>query len=496
MALVYLALHAHALMNKPHRGVAFAGPRRCSQMPRCGHVQSSAVEEAFVQDGTPLLATPNDGRASEALKKLGIVRIDGVLDPALCPLIRQRILDLTGNITAANTDDLAFVPGTRLRFESAVQLPMDGEGTTLWTRNDVLLPLEDDLVAEALRLASCKLQTVLADGAASNLQGDVASGLELVELAALIARSGAANQMLHADFRRDEDFVTIASKGGRPLPSADEDAARDNMVQVAAVDDDSFGIGEDIWSMLGDVAGPPDAPAPAETGATAPTATSEKETNAFGQMPPRLVTFIYLQDVPTAQHGATIFLPGTANAEAHAKHLGRGGEGKQPPEEVKPEVATAPMKAPALLRLKDLPSASAYAVPPPPLAAPPASAGAVIANLRAGDAVVFDASCLHFGGANSVPDNERVVLYFGFARDGAAAWFDGGAKIRQATAEDAREPVRMSDCCAPAKSSEASIRESTAAEQAQSSAPLNRQQRRQAKKKSTKKSKSAKGFGR
>ena len=32
VALVYLAQHAHALMNQPHRGVAFAGPRRCSSL--------------------------------------------------------------------------------------------------------------------------------------------------------------------------------------------------------------------------------------------------------------------------------------------------------------------------------------------------------------------------------------------------------------------------------------------------------------------------------
>ena len=32
VALVYLAPHAHALMNQLHRGVAFAGPRRCSSL--------------------------------------------------------------------------------------------------------------------------------------------------------------------------------------------------------------------------------------------------------------------------------------------------------------------------------------------------------------------------------------------------------------------------------------------------------------------------------
>ena len=44
-----------------------------------------------------------------------------------------------------------------------------------------------------------------------------------------------------------------------------------------------------------------------------------------------------------------------------------------------------------------------------------------LATLRAGDALLYDASVLHFGGANTVADNERVVFYFGAARAAAAA---------------------------------------------------------------------------
>jgi ectoine hydroxylase-related dioxygenase (phytanoyl-CoA dioxygenase family) len=62
--------------------------------------------------------------------------------------------------------------------------------------------------------------------------------------------------------------------------------------------------------------------------------------------------------------------------------------------------------------------------------------------------VVFDASTLHFGGANTVADNERVVFYFGFARNGVAAEFDGGVQIKSATQADVRTPVSLSDCCA------------------------------------------------
>ena len=429
--LLCVAPYAQAFTSQPEHALLLSKSRR-----NAVGVQSSAVEEAFVLGGTPMQATSNDGSASEVLKKVGVVRINGVLDPDVCSLTRQRILELTGNINAANTNDLSFVPGTRLRFEKAVQLPMDGEGTTMWTRNDVLLPLEDDLVADALRSACCKLQNVFSDGAASNLPGDAASGLELVELAALIARSGAGHQMLHADFRRDEDFKTIADLGGQPLPTG----AKAAVEETSEVQND-LGIDEDIWTMLEQetVVNTPSPPGAAPPAPSAPHDTVEKKRNVFGQMPPRLVTFIYLQDVPTSEHGATVFLPGTATTEAHEKYLGLSGATSSPPK----ETATKP-KAVGLLRLKDLSSTSSYAPPSPP--APLPMPGAVIATLKAGDAVVFDASLLHFGGANSVPDNERVLLYFSFARDGAAADFDGGAKVTDAAEEDARKPISMRQC--------------------------------------------------
>ena len=421
--LLCVAPHAHTFIQHPEHSLTLTRSRNTKG------VQLSAVEEAFVQGGIPLLATPNDGRASEVLKESGVVRINGVLDPDVCRLTRKRILELTKDINAANTDDLSFVPGTRLRFGKAVQLPMDGKGTTMWTRNDVLLPLEDDLVANALRGACCKLETVLSDGAASNLPGDAASGLELVELAALIARSGAGHQMLHADFRRDEDFKTIAALGGQPLPTS---------AVVEGELEDDLGIDENIWAALEADAIPSTSSLP-QSGV--PLGKDETKTNSFGQMPPRLVTFIYLQDVPTSEHGATVFLPGTANAESHDKHLGSRSPDTSP-KQTAPQSAMP--KAVGLLRLKDVASASSYAPPPPPEPSP--VPGAVIATLNAGDAVVFDASVLHFGGANSVPDNERVLLYFGFARDGAAAEFDGGAKVTEATEEDERKPIPMSQC--------------------------------------------------
>ena len=380
-------------------------------------------ETALVRDGVPLLPTPI-GEAGGVLRKLGVVRINNVLEAGRCRMIRERILELSEEDAlrikmGVDPEDKRFVPGTRLRFGDAVCLPMDGAS---WTRNDVLLPLEDGLVAEALRVAAGTLQSVLTAGATC-LPGDAASGLELVELAALVSRSGARHQMLHADFRRDVDFATIAAMGGPPvLPLIPEEKDEVPPTALAEGEDQRAKIRAVLESDQAVKAG--DAAAAAE----APIATSA---NAFEQMPPRLVTFVYLQDVPSAEHGATVFLPGTANAAAHARHL--GGEDPQSRPKAMPETG--------ILRLTDITK---------DVTEEDAAPTAVIATLRAGDAVVFDASVLHFGGANTVTDNERVVLYFGVARDGMAAVYDGGIKVRSAMQSDARRPVPLHDCFAVA----------------------------------------------
>lgn len=397
-------------------------------------IKASAVEDGLVGRGTPLLATPMS-KAAATLRDVGVVRIDGVFDQVYCKQIRARILTLTAS--TVQTDDLAYVPGTRLRFGDAVQLPMDGSATQHWSRNDVLLPLEDDLVADALQRATQRLRPVLADGAAC-LPGDAAVGLELVELASLIARVGVGHQMLHADFRRDCDFETIAALGGEPKPAAVPTA-----VPSTQADDTQA-----------------DKRTPAD---------GARASNAYGQMPPRLVTFVYLQDVPSAAHGATVFLPGTANDASHEALLGCSGAtaSEPPPPQLTPGALPAPMTPPksrptALLRISDLTSradsaradSGAPLLPepthPPETTTPDSGPAAAIATLRAGDAVIFDASILHFGGSMSqstADDANRLVLYFGVARAGAAAAYDGGVKIRQATTADERRPVTLAECC-------------------------------------------------
>jgi len=425
--------------------VAFLGPVDDDEASAVAAEVPERIETVLVRDGTPLLPTPLD-KAGDVLRELGVVRINSVLQADRCRLIRERILELSEEDEqriklGVDSEDKRFVPGTRLRFGDAVCLPMDGTaGFGTWTRNDVLLPLEDNLVAEALRVASSTLAGVLAAGAVS-LPGDAASGLELVELAALVSRSGAQHQMLHADFRRDADFATIAALGGKPLPppclKAPPSPNDKEWPPPAALKeglDEGADEMADIWAMLeGDAAAKEgDSTAAA---AEEPIATSA---NAFEQMPPRLVTFIYLQDVPTVEHGATVFLPGTANAADHGRHL-CGKEDAQS----RPGTALAM----GLLRLTDI-LPEGREVDAAEKAAEEAAPTAVIATLRAGDAVVFDASVLHFGSANTVANNERVVLYFGVARDGTAAVYDGGVKFSSATPSDARRPVGLHHCCA------------------------------------------------
>ena len=90
--------------------------------------------------------------------------------------------------------------------------------------------------------------------------------------------------------------------------------------------------------------------------------------------------------------------------------------------------------------------------PPRPLAPSPPDALAPsrpfprarqMATVGAGDAVVYDASVLHYGAANRVEGNERVVFYFGVSRAGHAERCAGPVPEQWVAAE----PVRLWDYC-------------------------------------------------
>ena len=67
-----------------------------------------------------------------------------------------------------------------------------------------------------------------------------------------------------------------------------------------------------------------------------------------------------------------------------------------------------------------------------------------IAAVRAGDAVTYDASVLHYGTANAVEGNDRMVLYFSVARVGAAAASFAAASEESPPELDAVGPVLLS----------------------------------------------------
>ena len=47
-----------------------------------------------------------------------------------------------------------------------------------------------------------------------------------------------------------------------------------------------------------------------------------------------------------------------------------------------------------------------------------------------GDMLIYDASVLHWGAANSIPKNDRAIFYFGVSKLGSAARLDVGPKLK------------------------------------------------------------------
>lgn len=324
------------------------------------------LEDRLVQKAGVLHAAVNP---TASLQVAGVARVDNVLSSDACAVLKQHILTLRDQAVAPTAQrwavwmgaaDSRYIPGSRVRFSSALEERLTPQ------RSDVLLPLESGLVADALRTACARLKPVLAEAVAAlpltavdkaASQNGIASTssqqlteIELVECGAIIARPGSAHQAVHADFRRDNVMVMGTS--------------------------------------------PPVLPGAAERSSAA-----ERP-----NMPPRVVTFVYLQDTPTADHGPTCFLPGTANAAAHAQMFSESGGMR-----------------------------------------PGSLDGCVseLATVRAGDAVVYDASVLHFGTANTVAGNERVVLYFGLSRGGHAAECAGPTP----EGWEPVDPVRFWDYC-------------------------------------------------
>ena len=315
----------------------------------------TAWQQELVDGARPLEPTPLSEAASELCRR-GVVRINGVVDPKLCTSMKNKVKLVLSGEAWSKEPDKHYIPGTRIRFREAIDVGFADK------RHDLLLPLLDPKVKRLLREAIASLEPTL-NAASKQLLPQLwktvsrcrEGPLEMVELAALLSRPGSTHQNAHGDYRR-------------------------------------FGPGDD--------AGP------------------EQLAARQGKLPPRLVVFVALQDVPTAEHGATVFLPGTNTGHAHSI-LYEGPDLDGGPE--------------ALAARRGIISQTQGGT-------------ALVATLRCGDVLIYDASILHWGGANKVPGNDRAVLYFGCALSGAAGALeqDSGNGLADHTAV---VPVELSGFC-------------------------------------------------
>ena len=183
----------------------------CISMPRL-------IEAKLAKHAVPLVASVD---AAADLRLRGVARMNGILSAAQCAALRlhvgalaERSLDPETAKWAAWMDPDAlgrFVPGTRLRFADALEQQLENKH-----RRDILLPLEDAVVRDALGVAADKTRPVLEKGAAACLAGAGEGALELVECGVLASTFGAGHQRLHADFWRDGAGLRADDRGAMP----------------------------------------------------------------------------------------------------------------------------------------------------------------------------------------------------------------------------------------------------------------------------------------
>mmetsp|Transcript_1168 Transcript_1168/g.2647 ORF Transcript_1168/g.2647 Transcript_1168/m.2647 type:complete len:423 (-) Transcript_1168:25-1293(-) len=343
-------------------------------VPNCWEAELWKVSEPLST------APPTFSGSLEVLKRDGVVRLNPDVfrvDERLCAALRDRILAEMEN---PKSDDRKpgdnsidqYVRGTRLRpGEGVVDLAFGGD-----VRHDILLPLNDENFSEVrpvLESAAQQLEPLLlvaAEQLLPRLHGSSSSGStsdsdnniqgnnfaadpsplelsslklkqeileknlsgEVTEVASLLVRQGSGHQTLHGDYRR--------YTGGN-----DDSQQEEPLAHTEARD---------------------------------------------GLMPPRIVTFVALQDIPSNEHGATGFVTGSHTAYAHGLKYGESTDA---------DLAKA---------RQDILQASTSGV-------------RTSRGFRRGEMLMYDASVLHWGGANSMPNNDRAIFYFGVSRVGAAA---------------------------------------------------------------------------
>jgi hypothetical protein len=132
--------------------------------------QTIIGQTALLRNAAPILASKSLAQAAADIKQRGFCRVDSVLSPESALQLKLHINELRRSSVDSETQkwsmwlgalEKRYIPGTRLRLGGGVQvLPM----TSKRDRNDVLLPLDDDVVANALRVAATALADVLREG--------------------------------------------------------------------------------------------------------------------------------------------------------------------------------------------------------------------------------------------------------------------------------------------------------------------------------------------
>ncbi|KAL3918491.1 MAG: hypothetical protein SGARI_007456, partial [Bacillariaceae sp.] len=199
--------------------------------------------------------------------------------------------------------------------------------------------------------------------------------LEVVEVASLIVRCGSGHQQLHGDYRR---FPCDDDKHDGDTMNTRQEPERHTMARI-------------------------------------------------GKMPPRLVTFVALQDVPSIQHGATGFITGTHNANAHGHIYGEDPSSSEYAVNINDQMGEQDVANALAARRRVLELST--------------SGVRTTAGFCAGEMLIYDASVLHWGSANLVENNNRAMLYFGVARPGAAELLSQG----QMDGYEALPPVLLDD---------------------------------------------------
>ena len=313
----------------------------------------SAWEEELCEISQPLdVARAGISESLDVLKRDGVVRLNPTffrVDEKLCAALRDRLLSEINSPFNDKGDqvDKTYVPGTRIRpGRGAIDLAFGGDA-----RHDVLLPLNDENFSElrpVLESAARQLEPLLLEAADEILprlhgrsdacENDL-SDVELVEVGSLVVRQGSGHQGIHGDYRRfHEENNNI--RGSQREESFANTKARS------------------------------------------------------GKLPPRLVTFVALQDIPTKEHGATGFVTGTHTSYAHEIIYGESDNKDDD------ELVTKARKMVLQSSTSGVRTSS---------------------GIRRGEMLIYDASVLHWGGANSIPNNDRALLYFGISPPGAAA---------------------------------------------------------------------------